>query len=355
MRMFTLLLILAAACAGADRYTITEDRAAGPDNPKLLVMRDIASGVEAAIAPSEGGELSSFRVRHRGKWVETIHKARDYTPSGEWRGKAPLLWPATGRNVPAGEKPAPEGGNFVYLLQGKRYPMPIHGYVSGMPWKLESRRTNDTCAEILLLLRDTPETRRYYPFGYVLWARYKLSDGKLRISYTVDASAANTARMPFSIGNHITFHIPFTEGTDPVDMLFETPSSVEYLKSGPANEPTGEEKPRSYRDPVPLSKLPVEVPVTVGGYGTRPYMKLTDPDGFALRMTHWADTVPEGPVCRFNIWGNAPGGYFSPEPWIGLQNSLNLKKGLTQLAPGQSWNWTIELAVEQTAGFRDGE
>ena len=34
---------------------------------------------------------------------------------------------------------------------------------------------------------------------------------------------------------------------------------------------------------------------------------------------------PDQPVILYNVWGDAAGGFFSPEPWIGLQNSLVLQ------------------------------
>jgi len=36
-------------------------------------------------------------------------------------------------------------------------------------------------------------------------------------------------------------------------------------------------------------------------------------------------------------------GFFSPEPWIGTQNSLNSGAGLVWLEPGVDWHWTIEI------------
>ena len=48
------------------RYTITDERASGPESPRVVVLHDHVAGAEAAIAPSEGGELSSFKVTFNG-------------------------------------------------------------------------------------------------------------------------------------------------------------------------------------------------------------------------------------------------------------------------------------------------
>jgi len=95
-----LILIGFAACTESSRYELDKAQAVGPEPVELIVVRDMEAGVEAAIAPTQGGELSSLRVRHGEEWLETLYLARDYTPREDWTGKAPLLWPATGRNFP---------------------------------------------------------------------------------------------------------------------------------------------------------------------------------------------------------------------------------------------------------------
>ncbi|MCP5114454.1 MAG: hypothetical protein GY953_26800 [bacterium] len=304
-------------------------------------MRDNVAGVEAAVCPSEGGELSSFRVLRDGRWVETIYKARRYGSDDGWRGKAPVLWPATGRNVPEG---ADRRAGFAYELNGKRLPMPIHGFVRDMPWKAVSR-VDEGGAEVRVSVEDTPETRRHYPFGFRLEAVHRLADGRLRIDYTVTAADGNSDRMPFSIGNHITFVVPFVEGTAPERVMFSTPSTIEYIKD-PPGLPTGVERPRSLAKPRPLAELEPNAAISLGGYADDPWIRIADPGGVTITMKHHAQSTPEPPVILFNLWGDISKGYYSPEPWVGLQNSLNLRQGLVWLAPGSSWTWTVELEPE---------
>ena len=120
--MRTCVLLCAAAACGL---------AQGPGKPEFVVLRDEKAGIEAAVAPSEGGELSGLKVRFQGRWIELLYRARDYSPTAGWRGKAPLLWPATGRNFAPGTPP--DGGDEVvgsYDLDGQRLRMPIHGFAA---------------------------------------------------------------------------------------------------------------------------------------------------------------------------------------------------------------------------------
>ena len=94
---FALVMIGGAAqCLTAQTpYTITD------------VLRDTIAGVEAAIAPSEGGELSSYRVKLKEEWTEFLYHARDYSDGPGFKGKGgPLLWPAVGAQYPVGTVPA---------------------------------------------------------------------------------------------------------------------------------------------------------------------------------------------------------------------------------------------------------
>ena len=109
--------------------------AGGPASPRVVVLRDDAAGMEAAVAPSEGGELTSLRVRFRGAWVELLYRARDYGPAPGFRGKAPFLWPAVGGQYPLGTIPKSACADGTYVVQGRSYAMPCHGFAQSLAWQ----------------------------------------------------------------------------------------------------------------------------------------------------------------------------------------------------------------------------
>lgn len=287
-------------------------------------------------------------MRHDGRDIELIYRARDYSPANGWSGRAPVLWPAVGRNFARGVKPDPGATECSYDWKGRRYEIPIHGFVRTMPWIVERQGIDDNGAYAVLSVRDTPETLRQYPFAFRLSVEYRLSGGELSMRYMVEAGRANREPMFFSIGNHITLRTPFLEGTDPLAMLFESPSAVEYLKD-PTTLPSGKKEPRSFLIPVPLREMPTMPAVSLGGYRGEPWMRLADPAGLALVLSHEAERWPAPPVVQFNIWGDPANGFISPEPWVGLQNSFVLRKGLVSLKPGGSWSWTMRLRPERRA------
>ncbi len=352
-KCFVLIALLATmACDSpieAPPYQAEAGTSIGGENVELVVLRNDRGGVEASIAPTKGGELSSLRVRFQDQWVETLYLGRDYSPREGWTGKAPLLWPATGRNFPPDLVARRQAGevfhNGAYEWNGQRYPMAIHGFARDRLWALEESGADDANARARVSFSDNAETREMYPFGFRITVDYVLSGPQLELKYAIAAAQANTEPMPFSIGNHITFNTPLVKGSDPAKMVLITPSTQELLKTS-YNTPSGETRSRSHAEGIELGDFERRTAVSLTGYEDDPFIVLRDPQGLAIRMSHRASSIPEQPVVLYNLWGDAQDGFFSPEPWVGLQNSLVMRKGLVYLDPGGQFDWTIRIEVE---------
>lgn len=339
--LFLALFAVAAAEAG-ERYSATTVEEVGVT---LVVLRDDAAGVEAAIAPGEGGELSGLRVRYRGEWLELLHRARDYRAAPGWRGKAPLLWPAVGRNFSRTQPPDPNAEMCSYDFAGRRYDLPIHGFARTQAWRVTGTRADADGAEVEIELTDNAETRRQYPFGFNFRIVYRLAAGRLTLTHRVAAARGNDATMFFSIGNHVTFRLPLVPGSAPGETTLQTPSRTELPKDA-HTRPTGESRPLDLAKPSRLAERSFLPPLGLAGYDGDPWVRLADPTGLAVVVTHRAERLPAGQCILFNLWGSPANGYFSPEPWVGLTDSLNRRAGLIELQPGEKWEWTINFAVE---------
>ncbi|MEO8735655.1 MAG: SMP-30/gluconolactonase/LRE family protein [Edaphobacter sp.] len=333
---------------GQSRYSIVDEAAGAPGTPHVVVMRDNAANVEAAVAPSEGGELSSYRVKLNGQWIELLYHARDYSPGPGFKGKAPLLWPAVGVQYPLGTFPKSTCGDGTYPVAGKVYPMPCHGFARSLAWKEVSRSVGNDGAHVTVELRNSSLTEHFYPFAFQLDATYTLAGGQLTIDYMVKADPSNSEPMIFSIGNHIAFKIPFMPGTDAANMTFETPNTTQLLRNSQGFL-NGEDKQRSFATPVRLGDFDARVALPLAGYHGQPYAVLTDPQGVSLRITQQATSTMEEPVVRFNVYGGPKEGYLSTEPWFGIQNSLNIGKEVVRLQAGSDWRWRIQLKASAPA------
>jgi gluconolactonase len=151
--------------------------------------------------------------------------------------------------------------------------------------------------------------------------------------------------MPFSIGNHIAFKLPFLSGTDPAKMLFETQNTVQLLRNA-VGILNGEQKLRSFYSPEELGSFDAHVALPLTGYKSQPFSRIIDPQGITIRLTQTSTTTLPEPLIRTNAYGGPAVGYFCPEPWFGVQNSLNTGVGVVKIKPGASWTWRLALEVE---------
>ena len=340
-----MVLALAGTAAGQTRYTITDENATGPNSPRLAVLHDNVVGAEAAVAPTEGGELSSFKVTFKGQKVELLYHARDYESKAGFQGKGPLLWPAVGAQYPVDAPPKDSCGMGSYMAMGHSYPMMCHGFAKSVPWKEVKRSADGQGARVTLELVSSDATRKYYPYAFRLDATYELVDGQLTVDYVVAADAANPEPMPFSIGNHIAFNAPLLKGSDPSKMQFETQNTTQILRDA-AGLVNGKSKERSFYEPEELGSFNAQVALPLAGYKSQPFSRMIDPQGMVVRLTQTASTSLPEPLIRVNAYGGPSVGYFCPEPWFGVQNSLNTGVGVVKLAPGQQWRWRLAIEVE---------
>lgn len=329
--MQTLMIVAAIAAGGFARD-------ASP-SPSLIELETRGGALRAAVAPEVGGELASLTYRFHGAWIELLYRGRDYSSTDGWAGHAPLLWPAAGRTLRevAGSPPVPgwESG-------GRIYEMPLHGFARDVPWNIERRGPN----RLVVALRDGPTTRRYYPFGFRIVCEYRLGFASIELRYSVSAASDNVGPMPFSIGNHMTFNVPLVPGGAAGAVKVQTPART-LLPLDANGRPIGKGRPEHrFREGVPLSLLAPREAIPLGGYRETPRLRLVDPAGLSIAISHNAAPSPSGSPVAFNLWGDVPKGFFSPEPWAGRQNSLVTGDGLVRLAPGKRFRWTVKVAVE---------
>lgn len=297
----------------------------------MLLLKDAESGIEAAIAPAKGGELSSLVVRRGGVPLELIYLGRDYSPRTGFAGKAMFLWPATG----------PVTGNR-WRSGGQEYPMPFHGFAKDTVWQVVEHGASPGGARAVLRMADSPATRPQYPFAFTVSVAYTLAGGRLSLRYTVAAGQSNASPMPFAIGNHVAFNLPPSGQGAAAKVTLETSCRDEIVRDA-ASLPTGAVRPWRYFPSAPLGDIKAIPAVSLANCGREARLSLQDAAGLTLDLRHRADRLPGMPVVQFNLYGAAAEGYFSPEPWIGLQGGLNSGKGLTHLRPGETWNWSIEI------------
>src|SRR5688572_10153732 len=142
---------------------------------------------------------SEFEVKVKAKGAEVCSFKRlsdntEYMWQGDakiWPRHAPVLFPIVGR--------LPE---HKYLLDGKSYHLPQHGFARDMIFS--PVQTNDDSLSLELHWSDI--SLAHYPFHYRLLITYTLEGNTLKADYKV--MNLDEKEMPFSIGAHPGFNCP---------------------------------------------------------------------------------------------------------------------------------------------------
>lgn len=113
-----------------------------------------------------------------------------------WPGRAPILFPIVGR--------VKDG---VYAHEGRICQIDSpHGFAKSSSFEAECRGTD----RVRFTLRSSAETRKQFPFDFVLRAEYSLAGSTLRLRFRVENTG--TEPMPYSLGGHPGFNVPLGEG-----------------------------------------------------------------------------------------------------------------------------------------------
>jgi len=207
-----------------------------------------------------------------------------------------------------------------------------------MPWELQSHEADESGAGATCTLSSTDETRGQYPFDFDLSACFLLSESALSITYRVESRSDG---LPFSIGNHLSFALPFTPEGSFGDVVIRGPIDRQQvtteagLFSGEVLEIDLSQGARLVDErlhngvfgPVLPESAAVEV-WQEGAFGFRVSQRTLDPTAAPL---------------YFVLYAQPDDGLYCPEPWLSGPDSLNTRKGVVTLAAGESFSWQMIL------------
>jgi galactose mutarotase-like enzyme len=128
-----------------------------------------------------------------------------------WTGRAPLLFPIVGA-LP----------NNTAVVDGKTFSMRQHGFARNKQFSV----VGASLTECTFGLASDDETRRQFPFDFVLEVTFAIEGAALRIGATVFNKSSRA--MPLSFGFHPAFRWPLPYGGSRQDheIRFERPESA---------------------------------------------------------------------------------------------------------------------------------
>ena len=243
-----------------------------------------------------------------------------------WAGSCPLLFPICG-----GLK------EDRYILNGKEYMLPKHGYIRFKKFEVE----NSTHNCIVFLHKSDDETKVSFPFDYELRVIYTLNQKTLKIDYSVKNLTDDT--MYFNIGSHEGYYTP--EGIEDYDVIFsqkETLNSYVLYGNLLSNQQLPIIKDQDY---LPLYDK----------YFTIDAMVFKDLKSKSAtlrnRKTGKAIKVDFPDDKYFLLWHKPNSPYICLEPWNGIQDivgssyDITEKEGITALESKLEYKHTHSITI----------
>lgn len=131
-----------------------------------------------------------------------------------WKRHSPILFPIVGSLK-----------NQSYTYNEQQFTMSQHGFARDLEFTVTSR----TDTEIWLRLEATEETKKAYPFLFVLEIGYQLLERKITVMWKVINQ--DTSSMYFSIGGHPAFMCPLDDTGKQSDYFisFDSERPIHYL------------------------------------------------------------------------------------------------------------------------------
>ncbi len=279
-------------------------------------------------------------IKEKGGELQSIQDAsgREYLWQGDpqfWSGQAPVLFPICGsiRN------------NCANLQDGQKIQMPRHGIVRKREFTLKDSSEN----QAVFYFHSDEETRKQYPFDFVLESQYKLENSTVIITYIVINTG--TKVLPFTLGAHPGFKCPLYENEvyEDYDLIFEQKEILDIpyqvTETGLVDR-TRRTPFLSSEDRLPLNHDLFSVDAIAFDHLKSKKIKLVSRNtgkGLEVQFDDFENLV---------LWGSDKGGDFvAIEPWSGMStytdesDVFEQKQYMKFLEPGGSRSFELRIRI----------
>jgi aldose 1-epimerase len=334
-------------------FSVQQRTAAGVTglDPTLIVLED-GNGAVAEVWPALGFNCIRWQAVRDGQPLELLYADPALFNNGRpTRSGIPVLFPFPNRI---------RDGRFSW--QGREYSLPcidgtkknaIHGFACRVPWRVIDRGGDGESAWVTGEFRcslDDPHSRPLWPADHQLRLTIRLGRAILRVEAVVHNP--DTVPLPFGLGYHPYFRLPFAGKTPADDCTVEVPGA-EFWE---LNEslPTGNRRPvdasRNLNRPRRMGELALDDVLTALP------ARAARMDGLIERAAISGDAGRPmrmfcSPVFREMVVFNPPHREaFCIEPYTCTTDAINLQQrgidaGWLVLEPGASWSAVVELWV----------
>jgi aldose 1-epimerase len=321
------------------------------DKP-IWILADGAGG-RAEVWPSAGFNCYFWHVARNGQLLDLLYADPDFLTGGRpTRSGIPILFPFPNRI---------HDGRFTW--SGKQYQLPlndgpqrnaIHGFVVSRPWRVVDSGKNEASAWVMGAFQrsvDAPDISGLWPADYEIRVTYRLGSASLRIE--AEVHNPDTVPLPFGLGYHPYFRMPFVPGIAANDCTVQMRASSLWQLA--ESLPTGQKSPpdvaRDLNQPRRFTELNLDDVYTDLDFAPR------SPDGL---IEHGAIHCGEWTLRLFSSMAFREMVLYTPghrqaiclEPYTCATDAVNLQArgieaGWMELKPGGHYTFIVEMRLDQ--------
>lgn len=251
-----------------------------------------------------------------------------------WNEQDVVIFPAVARMKDA-----------YYTHKGKRYDMPLHGFI--MSSKMVTVEESDN--SITLEQKYNDDTLKIYPFKFIFQIKHTLTDNHLDIVYTV--KNLDDESLPFMLGAHPGIAICGTDTDSETDIdgnkiVFNKEQSPKLLRLNETGHYIlGEESFKPFTE-LQLSKQ------LMRDYKTLIFEGIDCDSLSVVRKDGKKVTFDIGNAKYLAFWTMEDyGAYICVEPWHGIpdfeipEREITKKRGVNILEKGQTFNFAYKITI----------
>lgn len=283
----------------------------------------LENNTHSIIVKLKGAELASYYNKSSKQEIIWIGN-KEF-----WGRHAPVLFPIVGRVW-----------NDKYQVNNSSYELKQHGFARDLEWTLVSK----TKTKAILKLIQDENTLVKFPFNFILTATFELNENGLKIKHEVTNS--NAVDLPFSIGVHPGFNLPWDESEKLEDYFIEFKSHENLKKQLLTKNGFRANKETDFKTENNSFKLSDELFIDdaivfnkIESEGL--FIKSKNTDKFI--NVNWTN------YPHLGIWKPLKAPFICIEPWQGMVDEENYegdfyqKYGIISLAPNQTKVFEWEL------------
>lgn len=284
------------------RYQVTAKTDSRDAMLDTYILSDAVTEARVEVAAKRGGMATRFTIAQAP--IFFMDDDSLYDLSKNVRGGAPVLFPAPGKL--AGD---------TYQEDAASYSMKQHGFARNAAWSVVGHDNGDG-ATLSLRMASSVETKKQFPYDFIVDFAYRLQGRTL----TVEQTVVNTGDRPMPL--HLGFHPYFyVANADKGKTFIASPATKMF------DNVDKTEKPFVGVDKLPFADAEVDCHVLDHGSSSmlleRPNLPNVNIE-CSDEYKHWV------------LWTLPNRDFICVEPWTAAGNALNTKQNLLVVEPQQS-------------------